>query len=66
MSTPKAANQQSQPPPPPRQLPFTAMKPPFAPSPGDYHRFAPPRPPPPEPEAIVVKTPVSLVFFNFN
>lgn len=59
MSTPKATNQQSQQQhPPPRQLPFTAMKPPFAPSPGEYHRFAPVLPPPPpEPEAIVVKTP---------
>lgn len=50
MSAPKATNQQS-------QLPFTAMKPPFAPPPGDYHRFAPPMAPPPEPQTIVVKSP---------
>nr|CAC17702.1 transcription factor (E2F) [Oxybasis rubra] len=58
MSTPKATNHQSQPQPLKRQLPFTSMKPPFVPSPGDYHRFSDNRAPPaPDPETIVVKTP---------
>ncbi|CAO2841067.1 unnamed protein product [Amaranthus hypochondriacus] len=73
MSTPKTTIPQSQqqpPPPPPhppkRQLPFSSMRPPFVPPPGDYHRFSdnlrslpPPPPPPPSDhsEAILVKTP---------
>ncbi|KMT04925.1 hypothetical protein BVRB_7g170910 [Beta vulgaris subsp. vulgaris] len=42
-----------------RQLPFTSMKPPFVPPPGDYHRFSDNRsiPPPNHSEAILVKTP---------
>ncbi|KAJ8439316.1 hypothetical protein Cgig2_022453 [Carnegiea gigantea] len=64
MSAPKATShpsqQQQQQPPPPlppkRQLPFTPMKPPFVPPPGDYHRFSD-HCVPPEPEAIVVKSP---------
>uniref|UniRef100_A0A803KR80 E2F/DP family winged-helix DNA-binding domain-containing protein n=1 Tax=Chenopodium quinoa TaxID=63459 RepID=A0A803KR80_CHEQI len=61
MSTPKATNhqsQQQQPQPLKRQLPFTSMKPPFVPPPGDYHRFSDNRAPlPPDTETIVVKTP---------
>ena len=45
-----------------RQLPLSSMKPPFA-SPGDYHRFAPDsRLADQEPDAIVLKSPVSLFF----
>ncbi|XP_059659636.1 transcription factor E2FB-like [Cornus florida] len=42
-----------------RQLPFTAMKPPFVASPGDYHRFSSSEADrrPHESEAIVVKSP---------
>uniref|UniRef100_A0A5B6ZWZ9 Putative transcription factor E2FB n=1 Tax=Davidia involucrata TaxID=16924 RepID=A0A5B6ZWZ9_DAVIN len=51
--------QQQQPPSLKRQLPFTSMKPPFAASPGDYHRFSPSVADrrPQEAEAIVVKSP---------
>jgi len=47
-----------------RQLPFSSMKPPFLAA-GDYHRFAPDhrRNQDLETEAIVVKTPVSFLFF---
>ncbi|XP_057534284.1 transcription factor E2FB [Amaranthus tricolor] len=70
MSTPKTtipqSQQQQQQHPPKRQLPFSSMRPPFVPPPGDYHRFSdnlrsfpPPAPPPPSDhtEAILVKTP---------
>lgn len=60
MSTPKATTHQSQQQSQPlkRQLPFTSLKPPFVPPPGDYHRFSDNRAPPiSDPEAIVVKTP---------
>lgn len=47
-----------------RQLPFSAMKPPFLAPGGDYHRFAaePHRRLDQEAEAIVVKSPVSFLF----
>ncbi|KAA8514969.1 hypothetical protein F0562_018244 [Nyssa sinensis] len=50
--------QQQQPPPLKRQLPFTSMKPPFAASPGGYHRFLSSEADrlPLEAEAIVVKS----------
>ncbi|KAL2932655.1 Transcription factor E2FB [Bienertia sinuspersici] len=38
-----------------RQLPFTSMRPPFVPPPGDYHRFSDNRPS--DCEAILVNTP---------
>ncbi|KNA21203.1 hypothetical protein SOVF_045470 [Spinacia oleracea] len=61
MSTSKTTNhqsQQQQPQPLKRQLPFTSMKPPFVPPPGDYHRFSDNRALPPlDSETIVVKTP---------
>ena len=76
MSTPKTtipqSQQQQQQHPPKRQLPFSSMRPPFVPPPGDYHRFSdnlrsfpPPAPPPPSDhtEAILVKTPVSFPSF---
>ncbi|XP_057953369.1 transcription factor E2FB-like [Malania oleifera] len=40
-----------------RQLPFSAMKPPFVPSPGDYHRFSSIEQRHQDAEAIVVKSP---------